>query len=85
MHQHLDHIAPASTETACPLPSWWLSRRTPARLRPDYPECLGPMPVEALLCLIDLGMTDRDIAGYFRLPLPTVTRLTLGLRAGLTA
>lgn len=46
-----------------------------------YPACLGPLPEESLFCLVDLGLTDLDIALYFDLDLMRVAALTLPLRA----
>lgn len=52
------------------------SRGEPAR----FPACLGPMPQAALASLIDLGLTDLDIALYFNLDLMRVVGLTEPLR-----
>lgn len=45
-----------------------------------FPDCLGPMPLAALACLIDLGMTDAEIAAYFGLGVSVVVTLTGKLR-----
>lgn len=46
-----------------------------------YPECLGPLPVAALSALVDLGLSDLDIAVYFGLEFPEVAALTRRFRA----
>lgn len=55
-----------------------ISRRS--RLR-RYPEELGPMPEATLDCFVDLGLSDAEIARYFRLDLALVIALTRPVRA----
>ncbi|TMV89497.1 hypothetical protein FGG78_14895 [Thioclava sp. BHET1] len=43
-------------------------------------DVLGPDPRATLTCLIDLGLSDAEIARYFRLSKDRVRRLTAGLR-----
>jgi hypothetical protein len=40
---------------------------------------LGPYPATAVATLADLGLSDQEIAGYFRIPPERVTRLRLGI------
>ena len=42
-------------------------------------ETLGPMPAETLEAMTDYGMSEGDIARYFRLTAPTVRRLKRAL------
>lgn len=84
MQSHLDH-------SARPMPPI-IPARKPLRhhgrsfLRPGatYPDCLGPMPVAALASLIDLGLSDPEIAAYFRLSEATISHLTQALRRDMT-
>jgi hypothetical protein len=53
--------------------------------RQQFPECLGPMPEASLASLVDLGLSDAEIAGYFRLDPARVAGLTRAIRAGMAA
>lgn len=39
---------------------------------------LGPYPASVVAVMADLGLTDHEIAGYFRLQPERITRLRLG-------
>jgi hypothetical protein len=53
--------------------------------RRRFPECLGPMPEATLASLVDLGLSDAEIAGYFRLDLARVAGLTQEIRVRMAA
>lgn len=60
-------------------------RRFPhiAATRRRFPDCLGPLPEASLTALVDLSLSDLDIAIYFDLELPHVVALTRPIRAAL--
>lgn len=49
--------------------------RTTCSLEPC--EVLGPYPATAVVALADLGLTDQEIAGYFRVQPDRITQLRL--------